>query len=119
MSKIVVLGASPNPERYSYKAVKALRKRNYDTVALGFQKGKIVDIVIQTDQPVLDDVDSVLLYMNAERQKPLYEYILSMKPRRIIFNPGTENKELADLAERNGIGVVHQCALIMLTNGIF
>ena len=119
MSKIVVLGATPNRERYSYKAVKALRKRNYDVVALGVQKGEIVGIVIQNDQPALDDVDTVLLYLNAERQKPLYEYILSMKPRRIIFNPGTDNNELADLAERNGIEVVHQCALIMLTSEIF
>ena len=119
MSKIVVLGATPNRDRYSYKAVKALRKRHYDVVALGVQKGEIAGIVIQNDRPVLDDVDAVMLYLNPERQKPLYEYILSIKPRRIIFNPGTDNEELADLAEKNGIEVVRQCALIMLTSDTF
>lgn len=119
MSKIVVMGASPNRERFSYKAVKALRRRNYDIVALGVKEGEIGDISIQTGQPELDDVDSVLLYLNPERQKPLYDYILSMKPRRIIFNPGTNNKEFTELADRNGIEVVHNCALVMLSSETF
>ena len=119
MSKVVVMGASPNHERFSYKAVKALRKRDYDVVAIGTQEGEISDVVIDTGRPAIDSVDTVLLYLNSENQKKCYDYILSLKPRRIIFNPGTHNQELMDLAERNNIEVVSHCALIMLNTDKF
>ncbi|MBN1159101.1 MAG: CoA-binding protein [Bacteroidales bacterium] len=112
--KVVVLGASPDHMRFSYKAVKALRNRNYQVIALGARKGTIADVEIDTGKPLLDDVDTVLLYINPERQKRHYEYILSLKPKRIIFNPGTQNAELAGMAERDGIQVVNQCSLVML-----
>ncbi|MBN2481326.1 MAG: CoA-binding protein [Bacteroidales bacterium] len=119
MSKIVVLGASPDRERFSFKAVKALRNRNYEVIALGAREGTIADIKIHTGKPSLDAVDTVLLYLNPERQKQHYDYILSLKPKRIIFNPGTNNTELAGLAKMNGIQVVNQCSLVMLGAGTF
>lgn len=119
MSKVIVLGASPNHERFSYKAVKALRRHDYEVVALGTQKGEIADIQINTGQPNVDDVDTVLLYLNPVHQKEIYDYILSLKPKRIVFNPGTQNQELAELAEINDIQVVNNCALIMLNTNTF
>ena len=119
MGKVVVLGASPDYERFSYKAVKSLKKRNYDVVAIGTQKGEIAGVVIDTGQPIIDDVDTVAMYLNVKNQKECYDYILSLKPRRIIFNPGTHNDELAEIARKNGIEVVNSCALIMLSNDRF
>ncbi|MCX7863317.1 MAG: CoA-binding protein [Bacteroidales bacterium] len=112
--KTVVLGASPNPERYSYKAVKKLKQHGYEVIAIGKRKGNIDGIEIIQQLPFLSDVHTIAMYLSPSNQKEYYDYILSLKPQRIIFNPGTENKELATLAEKNGIAVVEWCVLIML-----
>ena len=119
MGKVVVLGASPDQERYSYKAVKSLKKRNYDVVAVGNQPGDIMGEVIHTDEPHVENVDTLVLYINARNQKQSYDYIFSLKPKRIIFNPGTHNDELQEMARRKGIQVVVSCALVMLGNDTF
>lgn len=113
----VVLGASPNPERYSYLAVERLTRHGHPVVAIGLRKGAIGNTPIIPEHPVLENVDTVTLYMNAEKQKQYYDYILSLHPKRIIFNPGTENPELAQLAGQAGIEHPYACTLVLLSTG--
>lgn len=112
-----MLGASPNPRRFSYKAVKSLVRHNYPVVAVGFRPGMIGDIEILTGKPPLKNIHTIALYLGPERQKDMYDYILDLNPRRIIFNPGTENDELMGKARSQGIETVINCALIMLNTG--
>jgi len=116
----LVLGASPNPDRTSYEAVISLMYKGIPVVAIGRREGQIGDIKIQKDLPVLNGkIHTVTLYMSAANQEEFYDYILSLEPKRIIFNPGTRNPELADMAAIQGIEVVEQCMLVMLSSGDF
>ncbi len=115
--KTVVLGASDSPMRYSYLAVRRLKSYDHPVVAIGKKTGAIDDTQIITEHPDLDDVDTVTLYLNPAHQKQYYDYILSLKPKRIIFNPGAENHELATLAKENGIQPMNACTLVMLGTG--
>lgn len=117
MKKTLVLGASENPARYSFLAVNRLRQHQHPVVAVGRKPGKIADTVIETGQPVLEGIDTVTLYLNPANQKEYYNYILSLHPRRIIFNPGTENDELFQLAEKNNIIPQEACTLVLLSTG--
>ena len=113
--KTVVLGASQNEERYSNMAVKKLVAHNHLVTAIGNKEGIINDIKIIKENPSLNDVDTVTLYLNPENQKPYYDYILSLNPKRIIFNPGTENDELENLAAAKGIKTMEACTLVLLS----
>lgn len=115
--KTLVIGASANPERYSYLAIKKLNANQHPVVALGNRKGAVGDIVIETDQLFHENIDTVTLYLNPTRQKEYYDYILSLHPKRIIFNPGTENEELEALAAANGIATAEACTLVLLSTG--
>lgn len=115
--KTLVLGASSNPSRYSYLAVNRLAAHNHPVVAIGKRKGKAGNVEIETEQKPETDIDTVTLYLNPTNQKPYYDYILSLKPHRIIFNPGTENEELEKLAEENGIEAMEACTLVLLSTG--
>ena len=115
--KTVVLGASPNPARYSYLAVNRLVAHGHDVVAIGRRKGNIDNIKITTDHPELTNVDTVTLYLNENNQKQYYDYILSLHPKRIIFNPGAENDELSTLAVKNNIKPMEACTLVLLSTG--
>lgn len=115
--KTVVLGASANPGRYSYIAVNKLAAYKHPVVAIGRREGKIGNTDIITGQPEQSDVDTITLYLNPTNQKPYYDYILSLQPRRIIFNPGTENVELEMMAEQKGIQTMQACTLVMLSIG--
>jgi predicted CoA-binding protein len=117
MKKTVVLGATPNPARYAYLAVRALNRYRHPVVPVGTRSGDIDGMEIEEGQPPLADVDTVTLYLRDINQRPYYDYILSLKPRRIIFNPGTENPELVELARQNNIEPVHGCTLVMLSTG--
>lgn len=117
MKKTMVFGASPNPERYAYRAVVALRQNGHEVVAVGGRPGHVGDTSILTGHPEVDDVDTVTMYMGAERQREHYEYLLGLKPKRIIFNPGAENIELARLADSQDIEIVEGCTLVMLSIG--
>ena len=119
MEKMVVLGASPNPERYSYKAVRSLLKRNYSVIPIGIRPGVIENLPIVTGRPAVEEVHTLLLYIGPDRQKDYYDYILRLKPKQIIFNPGTENNELMILCGDNQIEMVFDCALVMLSTGNF
>ena len=117
MSKSVVLGASPNHSRYSNKAVRSLLKSDHEVVPVGTITGEIKELEILTGKPDIPDVDTVLLYLAPNRQPEFYDYIIGLKPRRVIFNPGTHNQEFIDLVTENGIEAVEDCALIMLNTG--
>ena len=115
--KTLVLGASENPDRYSNLAVKKLQAHDHPVVALGRKKAVIGNISIETEKKPINDIDTVTLYLNAANQKEYYDYILSLHPKRIVFNPGTENDELAELAEKNGIKTQEACTLVLLSTG--
>lgn len=115
--KTVVLGASENPARYSNLAVNRLRSHGHPVVAIGNRVGQIADVPIITNRPEEAAVDTVTLYLNPQLQQQYYDYIRSLHPRRIIFNPGTENDELADLARQDGIEPVEACTLVLLSTG--
>jgi len=115
--KTVVLGASQNPARYSYLAVQKLRAHNHPVVAIGRRVGQVADVDITEDHLPEKDVDTVTLYLNPKNQVEYYDYILDLHPKRIIFNPGTENDELIQKARENNIKPVIACTLVMLSTG--
>ena len=117
--KTIVIGASENPERYSYLAVERLKAHHHEVIAIGKKAGTIGDTNIITDKPSLEAIDTVTLYLNPINQKEYYNYILSLHPKRIIFNPGTENDEFYKLAEQNNIEAHEACTLVLLATGQF
>jgi uncharacterized protein len=115
--KTLVLGASGNPSRYSYLAIQRLRKNGHPVVAIGKRPSMVADVPVTTEKNKTEDVDTVTLYLNEQRQKEYYDYILSLHPKRIIFNPGAENDELAELAKKNKIEPIEACTLVLLSTG--
>lgn len=114
------MGASPNPMRYSYLATNMLRDYGHDVVPLGIRKGEIEGKEIITDWPAtVVDIDTLTLYVGPARQVELYDYMLSLAPKRIIFNPGTENDSFMDRAREAGIEVEEACTLVMLRAGLY
>ena len=112
--KTLVIGASVNPERYSNKAIQLLKANGHQVVAIGNREGIAHGIQITKIKEFFTDIDTVTLYINPRIQSEYYQYILDLHPRRIIFNPGTENPELSDLAEENGILTENACTLVLL-----
>ncbi len=119
MKKTIVLGATTNPDRYGYIATVRLKKAGHEVIPIGNKKGEIEGIVIENSTPHYAGVDTVTLYLSPDNQKPYYDYILSLKPKRIIFNPGTENIELMHLARQNGIATEVACTLVLLSIGAY
>jgi len=121
MKKTVIIGATPNPSRYAYLAAKFLKDKNVDFVPVGIKEGEVQGqhILNITDKPVINDVDTVTMYVGPRNQTAWYDYILGLKPHRIIFNPGSENPEFAKLAESKGVEVVEACTLVMLRTNQF
>jgi uncharacterized protein len=117
--RTMVIGASPNPERFSYKAISLLQKYGHQVEAIGIKNGTINNIEIQKGYPQIQGIHTITLYIGPPRQSEYYEYILSLSPKRIIFNPGTENNGLENMAKEAGIEVVEACTLVMLNTGKF
>lgn len=115
--KTLVLGASDNPSRYSYLAIQRLKEHGHPVVAIGKRPTVASGVNIGTEKTPEQGVDTVTLYLNPDHQKDYYNYILSLKPKRIIFNPGTENQELAQLAAKNQIQPMEACTLVLLSTG--
>jgi predicted CoA-binding protein len=111
----VVIGASPNSDRYSYKATIRLLQHQHTVFPIGIRSGQINGLDIITDKPGLQNIDTVTLYVGPDNQAPWIDYIISLKPKRIIFNPGTENIEFEALAERKGIEALEACTLVLLS----
>lgn len=117
MKKTLVLGATPNPERYAYLATMRLAQYGHEVIPIGNRAGKIEGHKIIQGTPEVEGVDTVTLYLGPARQPAYYDYIFSLHPKRIIFNPGTENLEFVRLAEERGIETVEGCTLVMLSIG--
>jgi uncharacterized protein len=119
MKKTVVIGATDNPTRFAYKAVQKLLHYGHEVVPVGIKHTAIGNLPILhlKDKPKVDEVDTVTLYVGPQNQPAWYDYIMSLKPKRIIFNPGTENLELERMAEDQNIKTLHACTLVMLAVG--
>jgi predicted CoA-binding protein len=115
--KTLVIGASENPERYSNMCLNLLHKMGFEALAVGNRAGFVGDVVIHKDMVHFDEVDTITLYINSKIQEDYYDYFLQLKPRRIIFNPGTENPILEKMAIENGIEPLNACTLVMLRLG--
>lgn len=114
MKKTVVIGASTNLDRYSNLVIHRLRAKGHPVVAIGNRTGTIADVDILTEKEPLEGVHTVSLYLSAKRQPEYYDYIVSLNPERVIFNPGTENPEFYDILLQNNIKVDVACSMVLL-----
>lgn len=115
MKKTLVLGASENPTRYSNLAVNSLVRNGHEVSAIGAKKGEVAGVSIHTEPVDLEDVDTVSLYLNPKNQEKYYDYILGLNPKRVIFNPGTENPELVRRLREKQIHAEAACTLVLLS----
>ncbi len=113
-NKTLVFGASLNPERYANIAVHRLVNNGHEVVAFGLKKGVVAGVVIDTELLHYKDIDTVTLYLNPKNQMPYYDYLIGLQPKRIIFNPGTENPEFYNLLKQNAIDFEVACTLVLL-----
>ncbi|MCO5285378.1 MAG: DCC1-like thiol-disulfide oxidoreductase family protein [Chitinophagaceae bacterium] len=119
IKKTLVLGASENPERYSNKAIHRLREKGHEVIAIGRKKGRVADVDITTERPLIKNLDTVTMYLNPAHQDEYLDYLLSLKPRRIIFNPGAENPALEARIQDEGIAPIEACTLVLLSTNQF
>ncbi len=119
--KTVIIGATTNPSRYAYFAAERLTKAGHDIVPVGIKKGEVfgAEILDIRQSPQLNDVDTVTMYIGPQHQAEYYDYLIGLEPKRIIFNPGTENAELVKKAEAAGIATEYACTLVMLGSGVY
>lgn len=115
--KTLILGATPNPERYAYLAAQRLTQHGHPIVNVGIKSGEVAGQPIEQPEKIHADIDTLTLYIGPQNQPAYYDYILNTHPQRIIFNPGTENSELEALAEEKGIETIEACTLVMLSTG--
>lgn len=113
--KTLVLGASTKPDRYAFKAITMLTEKGHSVLAIGQNTGEVTGVKIYTKAIPLSKLDTVTLYLNPLRQRDYYNYIVEAKPKRVIFNPGTENPEFYQLLQLNNIKVEEACTLVLLT----
>ena len=113
--KTLIIGASEKPERYANKAFHSLKNHQHEVVMIGNKEGVIDGVSIQKGTPLFNNIDTITLYLNPKNQEAYYDYILSLKPKRIIFNPGTENVELQEIARKQGIEIQEACTLVLLS----
>jgi predicted CoA-binding protein len=115
--KTLILGATPNPGRYAYLAANRLVSHGHSIVNVGIKTGEVAGVPIEKAEDIHNDIDTITLYVGPHRQPALYDYILNTHPKRIIFNPGTENSELQKLANAKGIETEYACTLVLLSIG--
>jgi predicted CoA-binding protein len=115
LKKTLVMGASTDPGRYAYKAIKMLQRYGHPVVAIGKKEDTLDGTKIEKEHVPFEDVDTVTLYLNPMNQKQYYDYIIGLSPERVIFNPGTENPELYSLLREKGIDIEVACTLVMLS----
>lgn len=113
--KTLVMGASTEPSRYAYKAIKMLQRYGHPVVAIGKKEDNLDGVKIEKEHVQFDGVDTITLYLNPMNQRQYYDYIVGLKPKRVIFNPGTENPELYAILKENGIEIEVGCTLVMLS----
>lgn len=117
MKRTLVIGASTNPERYSYKAITSLVNHGYEVYALGLKAGEVAGVNFDVERKLYSNLDTVTLYVGSQHQPDFYEYIESLQPKRVIFNPGTENEVFESRLRAKGIEVEVACTLVLLSIG--
>jgi len=119
MKKTVVIGASTNPDRYSYKAIESLLNHGHEVVAVGIKKGELFGLEILNNYPHIKNVHTVTLYVGPANQSEIMEYVISLKPERVIFNPGTENELFEKELKSNNIFTERACTLVLLSASMY
>lgn len=114
MKKTLIIGASNNPDRYAYKAAERLLAHGHEIELLGVRSDMVFGKTVDTERKLYQDIDTVTLYIGPKHQPEYYDYVLSLKPKRVVFNPGTENREFELLLTRNGIEAEEACTLVLL-----
>lgn len=117
IKRTLVIGASTNPSRYSYKAIQKLTLYGHSVLAIGNKEGEVSGVKFSKEKVKFEDIDTITLYLNENNQKSFYDYILDLKPKRVLFNPGTENEELQNLLSQNNIAFEEACTLVLLSIG--
>jgi len=117
MKNTLIIGATPNPTRYAYKAAQMLKAKGHNIINVGVKTGEVAGVEIEKPGTVHEDVHTISLYIGPHLQSDYYDYILKTNPKRVIFNPGTENEELENLLEENAIEPVEACTLVLLATG--
>lgn len=117
MKNTLIIGASPNPERYAYRAAHMLKSKGHSIVNIGIKTGEVAGVAIEKPADIHHDVDTVTLYIGPALQSGYFDYILETKPKRVIFNPGTENDELKAILKASGIETMNACTLVLLATG--
>lgn len=113
----LVIGASEKPERYSNKAIRKLKQHGHEIAAIGNRSGMVEGIPFSSERKLYEDIDTVTLYIGPAHQAEYIDYVLSLKPKRIIFNPGTENEDFEHKAKKEGIETMEACTLVLLGTG--
>jgi predicted CoA-binding protein len=117
MKKTLIIGASPDPSRYANKAANMLKRFHHDIVNVGIKRGEVAGVEIEKPGEIHSDIDTITLYIGPPLQAQYHDYILATKPKRVIFNPGTENYELEKLLDQHNIEPVEACTLVLLSTG--
>lgn len=117
MKKTLIIGASPDPSRYAYKAAHMLTRFNHEIVNVGIKRGEVAGVEIEKPSEIHNDIDTITLYIGPALQAQYHDYILDTKPKRVIFNPGTENYELEKILDTHGFEPVEACTLVLLSTG--
>ncbi len=117
MAITLIIGASPNEDRYAYKAAHMLKRFGHDIINIGIKRGEVAGVMIEKPGVIKKEVDTITLYIGPDLQAAYEHYIVETAPRRVIFNPGTENEELETLLKERGIDVLEACTLVLLSTG--
>ena len=117
MKKTLIIGATPNPTRYAFRAAQMLKAKGHQIINVGIKKGEVSGVAIEQPCPIHDDINTITLYVGPHVQNEYYDYILKTNPKRVIFNPGTENAEFEDLLKANSIEPIEACTLVLLATG--
>jgi uncharacterized protein len=115
--KTLVLGASTNQGRYSNLAANKLVRSGHAIVNVGLREGEVAGVPIEKPETIHNDIDTITLYVGPQHQEELYDYIIKTNPKRLIFNPGTENSKLRRMANEKGIETEYACTLVLLSIG--
>jgi hypothetical protein len=115
MKKTLIIGASTNPGRYAHEAAHRLKQKGNPIVQIGLRKGEVAGEPITLEKIFFEGIDTVTLYVGSRHQVEYYNYLVGLQPKRVIFNPGTENPELEELLKKNGIEAIEACTLVMLS----
>ena len=115
----LIVGASNNPERYAFKAAQFLNRAGRPFIPISIKTGKVLgeDILDLNTRPIVKGIHTISMYLGRDKQEEWQSYLLSLEPKRIIFNPGAENATFSKKAESLGIETINACTLVMINTG--